>query len=61
MEPWTKSENMDSDPKGLYLSQAMSESVFMIGDLIANESRSMDVHICEMELGYTIRQTQRGF
>jgi hypothetical protein len=59
MEPWTKSENMDSDPKGLSLSQAMSESVFMIGDLMANESRSLGV--CEMELGYTIWQTQRGF
>lgn len=59
MNPWTKSENMNSDPKGLSLSQAMSEAVFIIHGLRANESQRPGVHICELELGYIIWQTQR--
>lgn len=51
MDPWTKSESMDSDPK-MSLCQAMSESAFTIGHLLGSESSSPRVHICEMELSY---------
>lgn len=43
MDPWTSSENIDSDQKGLPLSQAMSNSVFTIGGLVASDSRSPNV------------------